>query len=218
MITNTKRSVELTAIFSVHAQDFPPSMTVAEVFNVLHQCSVLFRINELQLPTNQKPIKTDETRSILQTHYAEQTHPIPAVLPLLELTFSPLGTPLPPLWVSAFTVLEGKRIGGFLKKEGVDAMIKELGEMGKVVTHTQFKNKWDHLRKRWKDYNECFERETGLGRDLGTGQLDATDEWSTRKIAVNSLYIIVKNSTVYNYICVLTSGCPHVGMSHGRNH
>ena len=35
----------------------------------------------------------------------------------------------------------------FFKKEVVDAMIKQLGEMGKVVTHMQFKNKWDHLRK-----------------------------------------------------------------------
>ncbi|KAL0014452.1 hypothetical protein SO802_001521 [Lithocarpus litseifolius] len=83
----------------------------------------------------------------------------------------------------AVQVLKGRRSGGFLKKEGVDAVIKELGELGKVVTHTQFKNKWDHLRKWWKDYNECFERETGLGRDPGTGKLDATDEWWTRKIA-----------------------------------
>ena len=47
----------------------------------------------------------------------------------------------------AIQVLEGKRCGGFLKKEGVDAVIKQLGEMGKVVTHMQFKNKWDHFRK-----------------------------------------------------------------------
>ena len=33
------------------------------------------------------------------------------------------------------------------EKEGVEAVIKQLGEMGKVVTHMQFKNKWDHLRK-----------------------------------------------------------------------
>ena len=43
-------------------------------------------------------------------------------------------------------VLEGKRSGGFLKKAGVDTVIKQLGEMGKLVTHTQFKNKWDHER------------------------------------------------------------------------
>ena len=31
-------------------------------------------------------------------------------------------------------VLDSKRSGGYLRKEGVDAVIKQLGEMGKVVT------------------------------------------------------------------------------------
>ena len=35
----------------------------------------------------------------------------------------------------AAQVLDGKRRGGYLRKEGVEAMIKQLGEMGKVVTH-----------------------------------------------------------------------------------
>ena len=47
-------------------------------------------------------------------------------------------------------VLEGKRSGGFLRKEGVDVVIKQLSEMGKVVSQLQFKNKWDYLRKSWK--------------------------------------------------------------------
>ena len=49
--------------------------------------------------------------------------------------------------LSAAQVLDGKKHNGFLRKEGVDAVIEQLGEMGKVVTHTQFKNKWDHLRR-----------------------------------------------------------------------
>ena len=56
-------------------------------------------------------------------------------------------------------------------------MIEQLGEMGKVVTHTQFKNKWDHLRKQWKAWKECFERETKLGYDSVTGKIEASDEW-----------------------------------------
>ena len=84
-------------------------------------------------------------------------------------------------------------------------MIKHLGEMGKVVTHTQFKNKWDHLRKRWKDYNKCFECETRLGLDPGIGQVNASDEWWTRKIVVSSFYIIVKTSTIYNYILLFSN-------------
>ena len=40
-------------------------------------------------------------------------------------------------------VLEGKRNEGSLRKEGADAVIKQLSEIGKVVSHLQFKNKWD---------------------------------------------------------------------------
>ena len=101
--------------------------------------------------------------------------------------------------LSAAQVLDGKKHQGFLRKEGVDAMIKQFGEMGKVVTHTQYKNKWDHLKKQWKNWKECF-GEIGLGYDPVTGVLKAIDEWWTRKIQVSSLYIIVKNSVVYNYI------------------
>ena len=101
--------------------------------------------------------------------------------------------------LSAAQVLDGKKHQGFLRKEGVDAMIEQLGEMGKVVTHIQYKNKWDHLKKQWKNWKECF-GETGLGYDLVTGVLKATNEWWTRKIQVRSLYIIVKKSAIYNYI------------------
>ena len=86
------------------------------------------------------------------------------------------------------------------EKEGVEAVIKQLGEMGKVVTHMQFKNKWDHLRKQWKAWKECFERETGLGYDSVIGKIEANVKWWTRKLKVSSLYIIMKNLTVYNYI------------------
>ena len=48
---------------------------------------------------------------------------------------------------SAAQVLDGKKHQGFLRKEGVDAVLEQLVEIGKVVTHTQYKNKWDHLRK-----------------------------------------------------------------------
>ncbi|KAL0016258.1 hypothetical protein SO802_003327 [Lithocarpus litseifolius] len=110
----------------------------------------------------------------------------PSLRASLELTFSPLGTSLPPLWVSAFTVLDGKRNGGFLRKEGFDAVIEQLAEMGKVVTHSQFKNKWDHLRKLWKAWKECFS-ETGLGYDLVIGIIKASDEWWTRKACPKAL-------------------------------
>ena len=79
----------------------------------------------------------------------------------------------------AVQVLDSKRAGGFLTKTRVDVVIKQLGDMGKVVTHLQIKNKWDHLRKLWKQYNECFDNENGLGIDVGTGMLEANDDWWT---------------------------------------
>ena len=48
----------------------------------------------------------------------------------------------------AIQVIDGKRKGGFLTKIGVDAVIEQLGAMGKVVTHLRIKNKWDHLKKK----------------------------------------------------------------------
>ncbi|XP_050242166.1 uncharacterized protein LOC126691139 [Quercus robur] len=75
----------------------------------------------------------------------------------------------------------GKRKGGFLTKTGVDVVIEQLGAMGKVVTYLQIKNKWDHLRKWWKQYNECFDNETGFSYDAGTGMLKACPNAKTFK-------------------------------------
>ena len=76
-------------------------------------------------------------------------------------------------------VKDNKRKIGFFTKTGVDAVIEQLGAMGRVVTHLQIKNKWDHLKKGWKQYNECFDDDTGLGYDAGTGMLEASEEWWT---------------------------------------
>ena len=98
----------------------------------------------------------------------------------------------------AVQVMEGQRKAtGFLTKIGANEVIQQLGEMGKVVTWLQIKNKWDHLRKRWKNYNKCLEKETGLGYDPVTGKFDALDEWWNRKIAVScDQILILKHCTV----------------------
>ena len=94
--------------------------------------------------------------------------------------------------------MEGQRKAtGFLTKIGANEVIRQLGEMGKVVTWLQIKNKWDHLRKRWKNYNKWLEKETGLGYDPVTGKFDALDEWWNRKIAVScDQILILKHRTV----------------------
>ena len=79
----------------------------------------------------------------------------------------------------AVQVKDNKRKIWFFTKTGVDAVIEQLGAMGRVVTHLQIKNKWDHLKKGWKQYNECFDDDTGLGYDAGTGMLEASEEWWT---------------------------------------
>ena len=79
----------------------------------------------------------------------------------------------------AAQVLAGQRKAGFLNKNGVDNVIEQLADIGKVVTHLQIKNKWDHRKKGWTNYNKCFENESGLGYDPGTGKIDALDEWWT---------------------------------------
>ena len=46
-------------------------------------------------------------------------------------------------------VMEGPRKSTrFLSKIGVNEVIWQLGEMRKVVTWLQIKNKWDHLKKK----------------------------------------------------------------------
>nr|POE52385.1 hypothetical protein CFP56_70844 [Quercus suber] len=91
----------------------------------------------------------------------------------------------------AAQVLDGKKHQGFLRKEGVDVVFQQLAEMGNIVTHTQYKNKWDHLKKLLRGWKECF-GETGLGYDSVIGVMQATDEWWTRKIQISSLYIFAR--------------------------
>ena len=81
-------------------------------------------------------------------------------------------------WFYAVQVMEGQRKAtGFLTKIGANEVIWQLAEMEKVVTWLQIKNKWDNLRKRWKIYNKCLVKETGLGYAPITGKFDAPDEW-----------------------------------------
>ena len=74
----------------------PFSTTLFNAFNA-GWCSVRIVFNALHLPTNHKTIKTEKERNS-ETHYA-----FLSAVDLLQRTSSPLWTPLPPLWVSAFT-------------------------------------------------------------------------------------------------------------------
>ena len=67
--------------------------------------------------------------------------------------------------------------------------------INKVVSQVQIKNKWDHLRKVWK---QLFEYKTRLGYDPNTGKIDETNEWWERKIKVSLLQRMLTTSIFYN--------------------
>ncbi|XP_050290107.1 uncharacterized protein LOC126728301 [Quercus robur] len=71
----------------------------------------------------------------------------------------------------ATQVLDGKRSGGYLRKEGVDA---------------------------WKTWKEVYKCEIGLGYDLVTGKIEANDEWWTRKLEACPNASIFKNKGLPN--------------------
>ena len=80
----------------------PLSTTLFNAFNA-SWCFVWIVFNAMHLPTNHKTIKTEKERN-LETHYAFlSTVDLLFAVDLLERTSSPLWTPLPPLWVFAFT-------------------------------------------------------------------------------------------------------------------
>ena len=66
------------------------------------QCSVRSLFNVFHLPTNHKAIKTLHTSFCLQPQYAEPKEKLTSVQQTLELTFSSLGSSLPPLWKNSF--------------------------------------------------------------------------------------------------------------------
>ncbi|XP_023875541.1 L10-interacting MYB domain-containing protein [Quercus suber] len=66
-----------------------------------------------------------------------------------------------------------------------------------MVTHAHYKNKWDHLKTRWKAWKECF-GETGLSYDPVTGVMQATDEWWTRRIQACPKALAFKNKLLPN--------------------
>ena len=71
-------------------------------FNPL-QCSVQSLFNVFHLPSNHKAIKTLHTNFCLQPQYAEPKEKLTSVQQTLKLTFSLLGSSLPPLWNNSFT-------------------------------------------------------------------------------------------------------------------
>ena len=92
----------VTAISILTASAFSLNYRWQNAFNPL-QCSVRSLFNVFHLPTNHKAIKTLHTSFCLQPQYAEPKEKLTSVQQTLELTFSSLGSSLPPLWNNSFT-------------------------------------------------------------------------------------------------------------------
>ena len=66
----------------------------------------------------------------------------------------------------------------------VDIALQFEAKAGKVCDRDTMKNKFDHMKKLWKDWKDLKHGETGLGWDAAAGTIVADHEWWTKKIEV----------------------------------
>lgn len=67
----------------------------------------------------------------------------------------------------------------------VDIATQFEGKVGKRCDRDVVKNKFDHMKKLWKDWKDLKNGETGLGWDAEKGTITADSEWWDNKIKVN---------------------------------
>lgn len=79
----------------------------------------------------------------------------------------------------------GNRPTTHFSKDGWKNLITGFKERtGKAYDRTQMKNKWDHLKKDWKLWQELKHGETGLGWDPEKKTIAASEVWWEEKIKV----------------------------------
>ncbi|XP_057440266.1 uncharacterized protein LOC130732176 [Lotus japonicus] len=76
-------------------------------------------------------------------------------------------------------VKKGNRQSTTLTRDAWRRIREEMKiQFGKEYTYDQFKNKFNQLRGKWKDFNNLLKMKTGIGYNSATGQIIATnDEW-----------------------------------------
>ncbi|KAK9006884.1 hypothetical protein V6N11_019215 [Hibiscus sabdariffa] len=82
-------------------------------------------------------------------------------------------------------VSKGERNGTNLTKQVWQAFTSYFFDLtGKNYDKSQFKNRWDSLKREWSIWFKLFAKETGIDWDSVKNTVDASNEWWEQKIAV----------------------------------
>ncbi|KAL4281401.1 hypothetical protein GQ457_03G008460 [Hibiscus cannabinus] len=103
-------------------------------------------------------------------------------------------------------VSKGERNGTTLIKKGWQAVTSYFFDLtGKKYDKSQFKNKWDSLKRELSIWYILFAKETSIGWDSMKNIVDASNEWWEQKIAENPKYGKFRNKGLpfYNELTIL---------------
>ena len=77
------------------------------------------------------------------------------------------------------------KAGQHITKKGWDNIVTGFKNMtGAEYTKAQLKNRWDRLRQEWGWWKDLLRNEIGLGRNVETGAIEASDDWWKQKLEV----------------------------------
>lgn len=98
----------------------------------------------------------------------------------------------------------GNRPGTHFNKNGWNNIVNNFKkETNRYYDRHQLKNKWDQLKKEWKQWKQLLKNETGIGWDPWRRTVDAADEWWRDKLKVYISHII-HNICIFYYSSYLT--------------
>ncbi|XP_028786187.1 L10-interacting MYB domain-containing protein-like [Neltuma alba] len=88
--------------------------------------------------------------------------------------------------VCAEQIVHKERQGTSFTRPGWGKIEKNFQERsGRMYDRRQLKNRFDILRKDWKLWDKLMSGETGIGYDVATNRILASDEWWQRKLLVD---------------------------------
>ena len=87
------------------------------------------------------------------------------------------------------------KAGQHITKKGWENIVTGFKNMtGAEYTKAQLKNRWDRLRQEWGWWKDLLRNETGLGRNVETGAIEASDDWWKQKLEVLLLHFFIEPS------------------------